>query len=704
MKKYKIYVKGNYLVVVDTQKNEYFYGIRKEVHVDKSNANTPSYKIFNVKDFSSNIILSVPNILKEDGTAYSEAEFDTFYQENTGNFNGGGTAPTGDFLSNDETSYIDATLPLAGTELALVEQGGTFKKVEVNDLASNKLDKVTTNDVEKVYIKNADGTQGMKPVSEFGGGGSVQSVTGDSVDNTDTLNPIINAIPLSGTTVGNPVSGNIEIVGAGADLRIFSMGDSDILQNNIVFGDGVFSFGVNNLIDGGGSSIRVIENYIEVIAQNDSVGIKGSEDFTSNITDLDYVQKKYVDTKVPKVTTSGVERAYIINSDGSQSTKPTSEFGTVKGTGTINRISKFTAGGTIGDSQIFDNGTNVGIGTTSPTTVLDVQGNYSFNTGTARPLKIAVNSITTTVADFGTGMVFGLKIGSGSVEDVAYIDVINTETFRSGEISFKVSQGSSPVEAMRINYVGNVGIGTTSPQARLDVRAQGVLATDIVLRVRNSTDTQNFLVVNGAGDVYNNGAKGVNTNTFFGENVGRNATGSNNTAFGESALRANTTGYSNAAIGVGALRTNTTGNSNTAFGQNALRTNTKGDYNTAIGVSALGNNTTGFNNAAIGSGAGRLISDGSGNTITNNSIFIGFETRALADNNDNQIVIGYRAIGLGSDSVVLGNNFIRRTQLRGQVIMGAFSYAPTGIEGAIYYDSTTKKHRGFNGTAWNDLY
>ena len=198
---------------------------------------------------------------------------------------------------------------------------------ELYNAVDSKLDKVTTTDVEKVYIKNADGSQGMKPVSEFGGGGSVQSVTGDSVDNTDPLNPIINAIPLSGTTVGNPVSGNIEIVGAGADLRIFSMGDSDILQNNIVFGDGVFAFGVKNLIDGGGSFIQVYENYIEVIAQNDSVGIKGSEDFTSNITDLDYVQKKYVDTKVPKVTTSGVERAYIINADGSQGTKATSDFG-----------------------------------------------------------------------------------------------------------------------------------------------------------------------------------------------------------------------------------------------------------------------------------------------------------------------------------------------------------------------------------------
>lgn len=224
-------------------------------------------------------------------------------------------------------------------------------------------------------------------------------------------------------------------------------------------------------------------------------GVWGS--ITGNIASQTDLQNE-LNTKLDKVTTNDVEKVYIKNADGTQGMKPVSEFGG-GGTGTINRISKFTASGTIGDSQIFDDGTNVGIGTTSPTTVLDVHGNYTFNTGTARPLKIVGNSEATTIAGFGTGMVFGLKIGSGSVEDVACIDVINTETYRSGEISFKVSQGSSPVEAMRINYVGKVGIGTTSPQARLDVRAQGVLDTDIVLRVRNSTDTANLLQINGQG-------------------------------------------------------------------------------------------------------------------------------------------------------------------------------------------------------------
>ena len=279
----------------------------------------------------------------------------------------------------------------------------------------------------------------------------------------------------------------------------------------------------------------------------------------------------------------------------------------ITGTGTINRISKFTAIDTIGDSQILDNGTNV-------------------------------------------------------------------------------------------------GIGTTSPQARLDVRAQGALSTNIVFRVRNSTDTQNFLVVNGAGDVYNNGAGGINTNTFFGANVGRLATGVQNTAVGNSALYSNTTGVNNTTVGHFALYSNTTGVNNMAIGTLALFSNTTSGDNTAIGTSALQSNTIGNRNTAIGRSAGRLISNGSNNTIINNSVFIGADTRALNNSETNQIVIGHNAIGLGSNSVVLGNNSITITQLRGQVIMGSFASAPTGIEGAIYYNSTTKKHYGFDGTNWNALY
>ncbi len=42
--------------------------------------------------------------------------------------------------------------------------------------------------------------------------------------------------------------------------------------------------------------------------------------------------------------------------------------GGITGSGTTNYVSKFTAAGAIGDSQLFDNGTIVGLGTATPTT------------------------------------------------------------------------------------------------------------------------------------------------------------------------------------------------------------------------------------------------------------------------------------------------------------------------------------------------
>lgn len=68
----------------------------------------------------------------------------------------------------------------------------------------------------------------------------------------------------------------------------------------------------------------------------------------------------------------------------------------------------------------------------------------------------------------------------------------------AGFSGIKLFTGSGS-EAMRISSVNNVGIGTTSPQAKLDVRAQGALSTDIVFRVRNSADTSNLFMVKGNG-------------------------------------------------------------------------------------------------------------------------------------------------------------------------------------------------------------
>jgi hypothetical protein len=58
------------------------------------------------------------------------------------------------------------------------------------------------------------------------------------------------------------------------------------------------------------------------------------------------------------------------------------------------------------------------------------------------------------------------------------------------------------------------------------------------------------------------------------------------------------------------------------------------------------------------------------NTTTNNSVYIGALTKAAASGETNQIVIGYDATGIGSNSVVLGNDSITKTALKGNVGIG----------------------------------
>jgi hypothetical protein len=58
------------------------------------------------------------------------------------------------------------------------------------------------------------------------------------------------------------------------------------------------------------------------------------------------------------------------------------------------------------------------------------------------------------------------------------------------------------------------------------------------------------------------------------------------------------------------------------------------------------------------------------NSASANSVFIGYDTRPAADSQTNQIVIGHSAVGLGSNTVVLGNASITTTALRGNVGIG----------------------------------
>ncbi len=131
----------------------------------------------------------------------------------------------------------------------------------------------------------------------------------------------------------------------------------------------------------------------------------------------------------------------------------------------------------------------------------------------------------------------------------------------------------------------------------------------------------------------------------------------------------------NTGVGIGALSSITSGDYNTASGYQAFISNTTGSNNTAIGVAAIDRNTAGNYNAVLGAFSGRYIADNATyNTAINNSVLVGALSRPLANDAVNEIVIGYNAIGNGSNTVTLGNSSITNVKTSGTITAGAVTY------------------------------
>ncbi|MFN8769826.1 MAG: hypothetical protein ACK5WP_03045 [Neisseriaceae bacterium] len=379
--------------------------------------------------------------------------------------------------------------------------------------------------------------------------------------------------------------------------------------------------------------------------------------------------------------------------------------GGISGSGTINRVPKWTSSTALGNSSIVDSSSSVamnisplgriGIGTASPAARLQAGGDtsasqirvYGGNAGTSSP---------------------ELQLYGASSDNNWTLRGNHNTDFSIGQGTFG-NYGTQLLTLTAVGNGGNLGISYTAPAAKLSVNGTALINTNTnngvdrlqvsgsaiasTLKVNTSGQTLNISTFYNSGLGNNLWINNTAPATVSGEqNIGigvdamiSNTSGYYNTGIGGRALQRNTSGFSNVALGFSALEYQTTGQRNVGIGTNALNSVvsgtdnfgigafalqfTTGSKNVGIGSQVLYENTTGSSNIAFGLDAGRRISGGGANQTSNQSIFIGEDTRASGAGNTNEMVFGHTAIGQGSNTVTLGNSSITKTFLRGNTMV-----------------------------------
>ena len=294
---------------------------------------------------------------------------------------------------------------------------------------------------------------------------------------------------------------------------------------------------------------------------------------------------------------------------------------------------KLYVGGTAGTNVVFlDSTSSVGLSTANTFTQLNTfSAGISASGGTFTSDIHIVNTTTYTELTVGFG-------GGGVYSNMAFgREALFSNTIGEGNAAIGFGALANNTEGG-----GNIAIGSNTLVSNTTGSNNIAIGSSVLYWPAASSD--NIAIGNGAMQGSFNYSPGL-YNIGIGTNVlkGSGFTGDSNVAIGYDAITNASTGSHNVAIGFESLRNNSTGLYNTSVGSGALR------LGASINPASVSQMT------ALGYQAGRYRGTETSSLVTGTGgIYIGYRARGSTNGQTNEIVIGVDALGLGSNTAVIG--------------------------------------------------
>ena len=258
------------------------------------------------------------------------------------------------------------------------------------------------------------------------GSTSSQSITSGFTNTAIGYQTLGNASTASGNTVVGYNAG-LNITTGSNNTIIGAYAATATMSNNVILADGQGNIryqwdGTDNILTG---RLKASSN---ILVEGGSILLKQGVATTSGSGYLSLSGSTGTGTGVIVIGLGNGATSSLAFPNGSNYsyTYPASTGTLVLGTGTTNYLSKWTASGVLGNSLLFDNGTNVGIGTSTPTQ------------------KLTIGGTTDAYMNFAPTSFRNFIIGSDTLGFIVYDN--NASAYR-----------------MVLNSSGNLGIGTSSP-------------------------------------------------------------------------------------------------------------------------------------------------------------------------------------------------------------------------------------------------